>query len=81
MRAAAQDAGSGLSPRLRASITGASDYLDRAPAVVAVVKDLPVPPAPSGRPEPDLPLLTAIGEEFGITNSVKRYLQAIASDL
>lgn len=78
VRAAASDAASGMSPRLRAAIGEAGDYLDRAPEVVRVVRDLPVPPPPAAAPEPDLALLAAIGDEFGIVNSTKRYLSALA---
>ncbi len=77
VREAAQDPNSGMSPRIRASLLEASDYLDRAPAVVRVVCDLPVPPAPTTSPAPDLELLAAIGEEFGINSSVNRYLAAL----
>lgn len=78
VRTAAHDPGSGMSPRLRASIVDAADYLDRAPHVVEVVRDLNVPAPPTSAPEPDLELLAAIGEEFGIGNSIKRYLSALA---
>jgi 5'-3' exonuclease len=78
VRAAALDPASGMSPRLRAAIVEAADYLDRAPEVVRVVRDLPVPPPPAGAPLPDLPLLAAIGEEFGIRGSTNRYLSAVA---
>lgn len=77
VRAAAADPGSSLAPRIRASLTAAADYLDRAPGVVRVVCDLPVPPVPAGAPQPDLELLAAIGEEFGIASSVGRYLSAV----
>lgn len=78
VRAAAEDPASSMSPRLRGSLKQAGEYLDHAPAVVRVVRDLGVPTAPSSLPEPDLPLLDAIGEEFGIANSVSRILQALA---
>ena len=77
VRAAANDPGSGMAPRLRASIAEAADYLDRAPSVVSVVRDLDVPAPPAGAPRPDLELLDAIGAEFGIGNSIKRYLSAL----
>lgn len=79
VRAAAADASSSLAPRIRASLTAAADYLDRAPGVVRVVCDLPVPPVPDAAPQPDLELLNAIGEEFGISSSVGRYLSAISA--
>lgn len=77
VRAAADDSSSAMAPRIRAAILGAADYLDRAPDVVRVVRDLPVPAVPESPPQPDLELLDAIGEEFGITSSVQRYLAAL----
>jgi len=77
VRAAAADPASGMAARVRASLQASTDYLDKAPAVVRVARDLPVPAAPTGLPVPDLPLLEAIGEEFGITSSVGRVLTAI----
>ncbi len=48
-----------------------------APGVVRVVTDLPVPAPPQVQADPDLPLLDAIGDEFGIANSIGRILQAL----
>ena len=78
--AAVDDPTSSISPRIRASLIASAAYLSAAPAVVRVVRDLPVPAAPTGPPAPDVALLEAIGAEFGISNSVKRILSAI-SDL
>ena len=47
------------------------------PGVVRVVTDLPVPAPPQVQADPDLPLLDAIGDEFGIANSIGRILQAL----
>lgn len=69
-----------MSPRIRASLRESGDYLQRAIEVVRVVRDLPVPPAPQVPPAPDVALLEAIGEEFGFTGSVRRYLKVV-SDL
>lgn len=77
VRAAAADPASAMTPRLRASITAASDYLDRAPEVVRVVTGLALPPAPDTLPIPDDDLLDAIANEFGITGSVTRYRRAL----
>lgn len=77
---AAADPKSPMTPRIRASLADSMDYLDRAPAVVNVVRDLAVPPVPQGVPRPDRELLAAIGDEFGIQRSIGRYLQAL-SDL
>lgn len=77
VRRAAGDSTSSMAPRIRASVLQSADYLDRAPEVVKVVTDLDVPDVPGHLPNPDLPLLDAIGNEFGIGNSVQRYLTAI----
>jgi 5'-3' exonuclease len=76
--AAAADPASSISPRIRASLQASAQYLAVAPTVVRVARDLPVPAAPGGLPVPDLQLLEAIGTEFGIGNSVKRLLSALA---
>ena len=73
--AAVDDPTSSISPRIRASLIASATYLSAAPAVVRVVRDLPVPAAPTGPPAPDVALLEAIGAEFGISNSVKRILE------
>jgi 5'-3' exonuclease len=80
VRAAVEDLNSGLAPRLRVSLRNSADYLDRAPGVVRVVTDLAVPPADGPSPEPDLPLLDAIGDEFGIASSINRVLAALGVD-
>ncbi len=79
--AAAADPASSISPRIRASLIASADYLAAAPTVVRVVRDLPVPAAPTGPPTPDMALLEAIGTEFGIANSVKRILSAIGDQI
>jgi 5'-3' exonuclease len=76
--AAAAEPASSISPRIRASLQASAQYLAVAPTVVRVARDLPVPAAPGGLPVPDLQLLEAIGTEFGIGNSVKRLLSALA---
>lgn len=78
VRHAVEIADPGLSPRLLASLRAADDYLDRAPTVVQVATQLPVPPAPAGYAQPDMELLDAIGTEFGIASSITRIVQAIA---
>ncbi len=77
VRAAAADPSSGMAARARASLLASTDYLDKAPAVVRVARDLPVPPAPTALPVPDVALLDAIGREFGIASSVTRVLATI----
>lgn len=77
VRAAAGDPASSMSPRLRLALREAAQYLDRAPAVVRVARDLPVPPVPDGPPRPDVDLLAAIGAEFGLAGPVGRIRQAL----
>lgn len=77
VRAAVEDLNSGLAPRLRVSLRNSADYLDRAPGVVRVVTDLPVPSENRAAPQPDLPLLDAIATEFGIGRSIDRILGAL----
>lgn len=76
---AASDATSGMTPRLRASVSAAADYLHRTPGVVQVVSDLAVPPPPGKPPRPDDGLLDAIADEFGMQSSVQRYRRALAA--
>lgn len=77
VRTAAADPTSAMTARLRAALTAATDYLDRAPAVVQVVTDLDLPPLPTGLPQPDDALLDLIGQEFGIGSSIARYRAAL----
>lgn len=74
IRRAADDPDSGMAPGPRKKITDAAPYLDVAPAVVAVVRDLPlgapdlaVPTAPR-----DPELLAALVERWGLESSVER---------
>ncbi len=78
VRTAAGDPASAMAPRLRGSLTEAADYLDVAPQVVAVVRDLPVPAIPARQPDPDLAFLQALGEEFAISSSIDRVVAALA---
>ncbi|MDT9592330.1 5'-3' exonuclease H3TH domain-containing protein [Nocardioides zeae] len=57
IRAAAEDPAADMAPGVRAKVKAASDYLDVAPTVVAVVRDLPVRDVdltlPAGPADPD----------------------------
>lgn len=77
--AAAEDAQSPMSPRIRASVLQSLDYLRKAIDVVRVVRDLDLPAAPASTPQPDVDLLNAIGEEFGINRPIARYLDAVSN--
>ena len=86
IRDAAQDAGSGLSASVRSKIVAAGDYLDVAPTVVTVVRDLDLPsPATAGarlapidgdaRDE-----LERLSKDWNLGGSVTRLLAAFDSD-
>ncbi|GAA2243369.1 5'-3' exonuclease [Herbiconiux moechotypicola] len=83
LRAAAADAASGLSGSVRLKIEAAADYLDVAPTVVKVVRDLPVPSideigarlAPvAGEARAELEALVG---EWNLGGSVGRLLEAL----
>jgi 5'-3' exonuclease len=85
VRAAAVDADGGLSASVRSKITAASDYLDVAPKVVTVVRDLDLPtPAQAGsqlgpvagEPRTELEQLSG---EWNLGGSVTRLLAALDS--
>jgi 5'-3' exonuclease len=77
---AAEDHDSALTATQRRRLVDAADYLAVAPAVVAVVRDLPVPPVADALPrtpaDPDA--LVALAERWGLTSSVARLVDALA---
>jgi len=75
---AAADAGQGLTPRARANVVAAADYLDVAPAVVRVADDADVPPAPTEPPTPDADAAAALAARWGLGSSMDRVLAALA---
>lgn len=87
VRAAAADPGSALTPAQRTRITEAADYLDVAPKVVAVARDLPLGEVDSARPglDADHPLpadeaaLGALSVRWGLAGSVDRVLAALST--
>jgi 5'-3' exonuclease len=85
VREAAADADGGLSASVRSKITAASDYLDVAPKVVTVVRDLDLPtPAKAGallQPVPEKPRaeLERLSGEWNLGGSVTRLLAALDS--
>jgi 5'-3' exonuclease len=70
-----------LSPKLRERIDGAADYLVRAPGVVQVRTDLPVPAHDDSLPiqAADPVALDALVERWGLGRSVRNLQAAIAS--
>ncbi|MCC9177594.1 5'-3' exonuclease [Arthrobacter sp. zg-Y750] len=83
--AAAADPGSGLAAPVRAKLAAAGEYLQAAPAVVHVVRDLPVPaleaagarlhaPGPQARAD-----LERLGSGWNLGGSLNRFLHALAA--
>jgi 5'-3' exonuclease len=79
--AAAADPSSRLSPTVRRHLAAAADYLTVAPAVVRVVRDLPVPPLDSRLPrEPrDPEALVALADRWNLDGPLNRVLSALAA--
>jgi 5'-3' exonuclease len=78
--AAAEDAGSSLSPTIRRRLREAAGYLAVAPGVVGVVCDLPVPVLDTTlRATPrDPEALLALADRWGLTSPLNRVLHALA---
>jgi len=78
--AAAAQGDPGMTPRVRAKIGEAHDYLAVAPAVVRVADDAPVALAPGRLPVPDAtvrPRAAEIAERLGLGSSMTRLLDAL----
>jgi 5'-3' exonuclease len=82
--AAAADPAAPLSATMRARIAGAADYLDVAPTVVEVVRDLEFP-AFDARLRPldaaEVAEVQRLGEEWNLGGSVQRVLQALGNEV
>ena len=82
--AAAADPAAPLSATMRARITGAAAYLDVAPTVVEVVRDLEFP-AFDARLRPldvaEVAEVQRLGEEWNLGGSVQRVLQALGNEV
>jgi 5'-3' exonuclease len=81
IRAAAADPSSTMATGVRAKIAAASDYLDVAPQVVAVARDLDLPVVDAQlRPldEPGLDVVREMQEKWGLGGSVDRVVEALA---
>jgi 5'-3' exonuclease len=74
IRAAAADPASGLAPGPRGKIKAAADYLDVAPTVVAVARDLELgtPDATLATAPKDPEALAALAERWGLSSPVQR---------
>jgi 5'-3' exonuclease len=80
--AAAVDPESGMAPPVRAKIAAAADYLVVAPAVVNVVRDLPLPEFDARIRESSvdqIAQLDRLTEEWGLGSSMKRARDALGS--
>jgi 5'-3' exonuclease len=82
IRAAAADPASKITPAQRRRLTASGPYLDVAPAVVRVARDIPVPEDLDER-LPDEPrdgeLLAALGERWGLGSSLDRVLHTLTA--
>jgi 5'-3' exonuclease len=79
---AAAEAGEGMSAGVRAKVIAASDYLDVAPTVVAVARDLDVtPPSEPLRPlDPaEVDAAMQLAEMWNLGSSMNRVIAAVAS--
>ena len=80
--AAAQDPDGDMGPGPRRRIKEALDYLEVAPKVVAVARDLALgnPPTALPRAPRDPEMLAALSAEFGLGSPVERLLGTLAAD-
>jgi 5'-3' exonuclease len=79
---AANDPAGSISATMRAKISAASEYLAVAPAVVEVVRDIPLPEVDSAITPLEGPSLTAfelLAENWGLGESAKRIVKAIGT--
>ncbi|MDF4249509.1 5'-3' exonuclease [Streptomyces sp. WMMB303] len=80
IRAAAADPVSRLTPAQRTKFAEAADYLDVAPTVVRVARDVTLPDAdltlPRGPRDPEL--LDRLAERWGLGGSLRRLLEVLA---
>ncbi|WP_210506685.1 5'-3' exonuclease [Naasia sp. SYSU D00057] len=79
IRAAASENRIRLSASLKAKIRAAEDYLERAPAVVAVARDLDLPEVDAriGIPEGGHEEITRLGSRWGLGESVSRVVASL----
>jgi 5'-3' exonuclease len=79
LRKAIDDGDPALKGAQRARLEAGAGYLDKAPRVVAVAKDAPVPSVDVAVPTAvvDAALMSKLASEFGLTNNVNRVLSAL----
>ncbi|EON23980.1 5'-3' exonuclease [Nocardioides sp. CF8] len=80
IRAAAADPGSALGPGPRGKILAAADYLEVAPTVVAVARDIDLgtPDCTLPRSPKDPEALAALAERWGLNSPVERLTKVLA---
>lgn len=82
VRAAAEDPDSSLGPAVRSKLKAAADYLDVAPQVVAVARDIDLGHTPEALALPDRPrdpdALATLTERWGLGSAVERLTDALA---
>lgn len=80
IEAAAADPGSSMRPGVRQKILQSQDYLDKAAAVVPVVRDVPLPHLDMGLPPSpaDPAALAALGERWGLQTPLARLTDVLA---
>jgi 5'-3' exonuclease len=74
IRAAAADPASELKPAVRLALTNAADYLDVAPQVVAVRRDLPLT-LPAAHPDPQA--AAELASSIGLASAARRAMAAL----
>ncbi len=82
IRTAATDPSTKMATGVRAKLTAAGDYLDVAPTVVAVARDLDLPaPATALQPLDDagVQIVSELQEKWGLGGSVTRVLHALGN--
>jgi 5'-3' exonuclease len=76
---AAAEAGEGMSAGVRAKVLAASDYLDVAPTVVEVVRDLDLPAVDARLTAPDAAAVTALAAAWSLGSAADRAAQAVGA--
>lgn len=76
---AALEGSSDITPAIRTRIAESAEYILRAEAVVAVVRDLPITLPPRLPLQPDSDRVTALAERLGLTGPINRLLATCAA--